>query len=252
MKIIALAFVFVTVVLAACTKEKAEKQREAVVFFANDDITAKPNEFRDQLGVLNTTTDQVSGRREINWDGVPDSMLSKKLPDDFFNQTTPGAPASLRRGLMYAGNTGEFQISDNKFASLNVNAAGEFTSFSGNKIFSNTTANRWPVTFRVAGKTEHAFIKGFGAVFIDVDLANSTSVEFFDNNNSVGKFFVPPHTANSSFSFLGVYFPGDERITTVEVKHDGILADGQKDISAGGPKDLAGFDDFIYSEPVEQ
>jgi hypothetical protein len=36
------------------------------------------------------------------------------------------------------------------------------------------------------------------------------------------------------------------------VSHDGILADGQKDISAGGQHDLVIFDDFIYGEPKKQ
>ena len=68
----------------------------------------------------------------------------------------------------------------------------------------------------------------------------------------MGKYFVTPHDANSGFSFLGVYFKNAERITRVEIKHDGTLSEGTKDISDSGPRDLIVLDDFIYSEPLAQ
>jgi hypothetical protein len=44
----------------------------------------------------------------------------------------------------------------------------------------------------------------------------------------------------------------NERITRVTVSHDGFLAEGTKDVSDGGTKDLIVLDDFIYSEPAVQ
>lgn len=75
-------------------------------------------------------------------------------------------------------------------------------------------------------------------------------MEFFDGAKSIGKFFVPPHDAGSSFSFLGIYFNTADRITRIRIQHDGFLANGQKDISDGGDSDLIVLDDILYAEPV--
>ena len=238
------------IVLVSCKKESNEKPPQ--VFKATGDINGVITDFRNLLGNLNTTPDATSGRREINWDGVPDNMTGQALPNDFFNPTEAGAPIAQQRGLVYASGVGEFQVSSSNFSNIDPAATGEFSAFSGTKTFANVAANLWPVNFEVAGQKTAAFTKGVGIVFSDVDLANSTSLEFFEGEKSLGKFFVPPHTMESSFSFLGVYFPGNERITKVQVKHDGILSDGGKDISAGGQHDLVIFDDFIYSEPQKQ
>src|SRR4030095_1213616 len=238
------------IVLVSCKKESNEKQPQ--IFKATGDINGAIADFRKLLGNLNTTPGVTSGRREINWDGVPDNMVGQALPNDFFNPTTSGAPGAQRRGLVYAAGVGEFQVSNTNFSDIDPASSGEFSTFSGTKTFANISTNLWPIGFQVAGETTAAFSRGVGIVFSDVDLPNSTSLEFFEGEKSLGKFFVPPHTTTSSFSFLGVYFPGNERITKVQVKHDGILSDGQKDISAGGQHDLVIFDDFIYGEPQKQ
>jgi len=247
LNITALIVSLLIIVLVSCKKENA--QPEPVVIKGADDITTAINDFRNLLGNLNTTPGATSGRREIDWDGVPDSLVGKALPDNFFNPTGPNASIARQRGLIYASGSGEFQVSKSNFANIDPASAGEFAAFSGTKTFANISTNGWPISFQVAGQTAVAFTKGVGMVLSDVDLPNSTSLEFFEDNKSLGKFFAPAHTATSNFSFLGVYFPGNERITRVEVKHDGILSDGQKDISAGGQHDLVIFDDFIYSEP---
>jgi hypothetical protein len=87
-------------VLVSCKKEHNKK--EPLVFKATGDINNILNEFRNLLGTLNTTPGATSGRREINWDGVPDSLVGKALPDDFFNPTGAGAPIARQRGLIYA------------------------------------------------------------------------------------------------------------------------------------------------------
>ena len=70
--------------------------------------------------------------------------------------------------------------------------------------------------FFVPGTNTPATVFGFGAVFTDVDLANTSSLEFFTLANvSLGTFFVP--TFNNGLSFLGVTFTdaiGRVRITT--------------------------------------
>jgi hypothetical protein len=231
----------------ACKKDNTSIP-ESKIFTANGDITTRLNEFRNELGTLNTTTGLTTGRREINWDGVPDSLMGLRMPSDFFNPTTPGSPVARQRGLVYAGTDNPI-VSKTNFADVNVNVAPEFAPFSGNKIFAVVNASLWPVNFRVPGQTTEGIIKGFGIVFLDVDKANTTFIEFFNEDRSLGKFFAPVHDNTSNHSFLGVYFPSG-KITHVTIGHEGKLADGEKDISQGGTKDLVAFDDFIYSEPV--
>jgi hypothetical protein len=103
------------------------------------------------------------------------------------------------------------------------------------------------VIFFVPGSTTAALTNGFGAVFTDVDLANTTSLTFFDSANaSLGTFFVPAGTtAAESLSFLGVDF-GSAVVSRVRIA-SGNAALGPND---GGGLDLVVMDDFLYGEPV--
>jgi hypothetical protein len=233
-----------------CNKE-GDDTPVATVISASGDITTKVDEFRNILGsVLNTTPGQTSGRREINWDAVPDQFATQKLPHDFFNPVAPGSPASLQKGFIYSPDTdNDARISINNFSDLEATNGTEFSTFSGNKSFSAVSSNLWNVEFEVAGARTDASVKGFGIVFSDVDDANSTTMEYFSGDRSLGVYKVPVRSAGSTFSFLGVYFP-DEKVTKVRVRQgNGVVANGVKDISAGGTKDLVIMDDFLYDEP---
>jgi hypothetical protein len=244
------ALVISIVLLSACSKNNDDTG--ITVVKGNGDINSKLNQFRDLLGAqLNTTPGVIGGHREINWDGVPADMVNKALPGDFFNPTDNGALAGRQRGLTYASVGGEFRVSNTNFAEVNAGAANQFSSFSGDKSFANISSSLWDAEFQVAGQAVPATVKGFGAVFADVDLDNTTSLEFFSNDRSLGKFFVPAKSAGSNFSFLGVYFK-NEKVTRVRVGHDGRLNEGLNDISNGGTRDLIVMDDFLYDEPVKK
>lgn len=234
--------------LFSCKKD-SDSKNDTVVITGSGDISAKLDQFRQLLGAqLNTTPNAVGGRREIDWDGVPDELLGKTLPNDFFNPVGPNAPLGRQRGLSYASN-GEFMVTDNNFATINQDAATQFSAFSGTKTFSNISSSLWDVLPQKPGTNSAATVKGFGIVFSDVDAANSTFLEFFENDQSLGKFFAPPHDNSSSFSFVGVYFK-DKKVTRIQVGHDGVLSGGGKDITNGGTKDLVIMDNFLYDEPV--
>lgn len=238
-----------TCTMISCEKEKNENAvPEAIVISASGDINAKLNEFRSLLGdVLNTIPGQTSGRREINWDAVPDIYATQKLPADFFNPVAPGSPAALQRGFRYSADV-DARISSNGFADLDATNGTEFFSFSGSKTFSAVSSNLWNVDFEVPGQAAPASVRGFGAVFSDVDNAASASIEYFAEEISLGVFNVPVRTAGTH-SFLGVYFP-NEKVTRVRIKQgEAVVAAGVKDVTSGGNKDLVVMDDFLYDEP---
>lgn len=243
-----LIYLILSLFLFSQCKKENEQKPEALVFKANGDINPVLNRFRTQLGALNNTPGFTTGRREINWEGVPDSLMGLKMPNDFFNPTAAGSPVARQRGLVYAG-ADNAVVSKTNFAEINATASTEFSAFSGTKTFAVTNAALWPVNFRVAGQNTEATIQGLGIVFSDVDKDNSTFIEYFNGERSLGKFFVPAHNITGSFSFLGVFFPF-EQVTHVKVGHEGTVSGGGKDISQGGTNDLVILDDFIYSEPV--
>jgi hypothetical protein len=242
----------VTILTGSCNRHD-DKDEDITIIKVNGDITTGLNQFRQILGsTLNTMPGAVGGRREINWEGVPDSLLGKPLPPKFFNPVgTDPALAPRQRGLTYDPGGGTFMVSNTNFSNINDKAAGEFAAFSGTKTFANTTNVVWQIDPQPPGIAAPATVQGFGIVFSDVDKDSSTFLEFFNETRSLGKFFVPKHDNTSSFSFLGVYFK-KEKVTAIRVSHEGFLSANENDISQGGTKDLVILDDFLYDEPVKK
>jgi len=211
------------------------------------DILAVVNAYRADLGGLNLNVvgSLGSGRREINWDGVPDLLSAPNpLPANFFNVNSP-------RGVVFTTAGTGFQVSATaasgtpiEFGNINVTYPGLFQTFSPQRLFTALGSNSLDVNFFVPGSTTPALTRGFGSVFTDVDLANTTSIEFFGANNvSLGVFFVP--VANEGLSFLGVDF-GSNIVSRVHITN-GNTALGPNET---GAVDLVVMDDFLYGEPV--
>lgn len=239
------------VLLGACNKDDNNVGADApLLFVANGDIQPVVDQFRLELGNLNTAPGATGGRREISWEIVPDDLLDKNLPDQFFNQAGENANPALQRGLIYDPNM-DFRVSKTAFAGIDAAASSEFSAFSGTATFANVSVEPWAVTFQVAGTDDAAGTRGFGMVISDVDVAGSVSLEFFNNTQSLGKLFVPARQQGSNFSFAGVVYK-ESIITRVKVSHKGILGAGVKDVSQGGMHDLVVFDDFIYGEPEKK
>jgi hypothetical protein len=228
---------------------------QSTVVTASGNLTDALAQFRSLLGdSLNTTPGKTSGRREINWEGVPPANNhNNTFPFDFFNDKATPGNVNRKRGLEYATNTGiVFRIDSTSYSEIDASYANEFKAFSGKRLFAHANGTANDVLFKVPGTNTNAFVRGFGVVFSDVDDANSTSLEFYSGNKSLGKFTAPVRTDANGHSFLGVFFP-NEKVTAVKiVMGNGILAAGTKDVSAGGTKDLVVMDDFFYSEPLAQ
>lgn len=106
------------------------------------------------------------------------------------------------------------------------------------------------MTFFAAGTNTAGLTSGFGSILSDVDLASTSSIQFFDAlNNSLGIFYVPAFVGAtaSHLSFLGVSFASPVvsrvRITT----GNAALGAGVNDLNGNGT-DLVVMDDFIYGE----
>ena len=78
-------------------------------------------------------------------------------------------------------------------------------------------------------------------MFTDVEVANATSMQFFDTNGTlVHTQFALSNAVSGSFSFAGAYFTA-EQISRVRVKTGiGGFCTGT---------DCVAMDDFIYGEP---
>ncbi|MEO8348588.1 MAG: hypothetical protein ABI610_06715, partial [Acidobacteriota bacterium] len=210
-------------------------------------IQATVDAYRTALGALNPNVagSFPSGRREINWDGVPDAFAApNNLPANFFNVNSP-------RGVVFSTPGTGFQVSANsgiapiEFDNINPTYSSIFQPFSPQRLFTALGSSVTDVNFFVPGSTTPATTQGFGAVFTDVDLASTTSIEFFDSvGTSLGVFFVP--AANNGLSFLGVLFNAGERIGRVRIT-SGNAALGPND--APPTTDVVVMDDFIYGEP---
>src|SRR5262245_32178925 len=210
-------------------------------------IQAVVDAFRASLGTLNPNVAGSfgSGRREINWDGVPDMLSAPNLmPANFFNVNSP-------RGVVFSTPGTGFETSASaavgsvRFDNINPTYSAQFQTFSPQRLFTSLGSTITDVNFFVPGSTTASFTSGFGAVFDDVDLSNVTSIQFFDTLGlSLGTFFAP--VANNGLSFLGVQFNAGEQIGRVRI------TSGNTPV---GPNDSAGvdevvMDDFIYAEPA--
>lgn len=251
-----LSIMLYSFILVSCDKDDdddyVQPQPQATVVSASGNIATALAELRHILGdSLNTAPGKTSGRREVNWDGVPANFTNAdNFPFDFFNVTDPAAGNGRKRGLVYTNTGTSFRVDSSDFADIDASYAEQFDAFSPKRSFTYRGNNVTDIVFKVPGTNTDAFIKGFGVIFSDVDNASSTKIEFFSGTKSLGVFPAPVRSAGSSFSLLGVFFP-NEKVTRVRITAgNGVLAAGIKDVSNGGAQDLVVMDDMFYNEPL--
>src|SRR4051794_39248024 len=217
-------------------------------------IQGAVNGFRSDLGGVNNGVGGgpfSSGFRAINWDGVPDTQAApNNLAGNFFNVTSPrgivfGTPGS---GFQVSANSGNSLGAPVRFGNIDPSYSSIFQTFSAQRLFTALGSPEVDINFFVPGdSTTPAYVHGFGAVFTDVDLDDSTSLDFLDaNNNSLFTLFVPP--TDNGLSFAGVTFDAGEQVARVRIlSGNAALGSGVLD---GGQRDLVVMDDFLYGEPI--
>jgi hypothetical protein len=196
----------------------------------------------------------ATGRREINWDAPGlDAFQSPALfPANFFNSNS-------RRGAQFSTPGSGFLISQRnaanpsdpnlRFGDVNPSYNAIFNVFTPQRLFAAKDSTITDVTFFVPDSpTTAATVNGFGAVFTDVDSANSSRLDFYGLANELlfSQYVAPGSAPSGSLSFLGVSFAA-ERISRVRIT-SGDLA--MSPLNNDGPgADIVALDDFIYGEP---
>ena len=262
------AFGVLTMVLAVSETAQAQANQPTPLVFqaAGPDaasIQSAVDAFRASLGDnnLNNPGPIQKGRREINWDGGNPNLLDTTAPVTPFNVflntrgsqfNTPGL------GLSQAPPSGGPQ---GGLAVLfgNPTYATIFRAFSRSRLFTPVGSNITEASFSIPGTNGNApaTVRGFGAVFTDVDQPDgsalsatgnnkaSTLIEYFDKNGRlIFSSSVPAAPGDGSLSFFGIKFD-DARIASVRIK-TGDVAPGPND---DRQHDIVMMDDFIYGEP---
>jgi hypothetical protein len=206
------------------------------------DITAAVNAFRADIGGANNAGGPAapSGRREINWDGVPDSAADPNpFPAGFF----------LARGLQYDTPGTGFLVSakaGNPTATPVRFNNPEFQAFSQERLFAPVGSNTYDSHFFVPATGTQATTSAFGVVFADVDVTGSAKIEYFDPAGALLDTAVAPASPNGGLSFAGESFNAGERVARVRV------TSGTTTTLTSDPvgQDAVAQDDFIYGEPL--
>jgi len=233
----------------ACEKD----ENKPTVITATGNIQASMDEFRNLLGSNNgnASGSQPTGRREINWDGLPDSVaVPNGYIGDFFNLPANGQTRGIEfttpgMGLIVSADFNNPTNTLTSFGNINPTYTAIFPPFSGERIFSPLGSNIADIRFYIPGMDLPAVVQGFGAVYIDVDLEENGAFEFFDiNEKSLGIYSTP--VMNEGHVFLAVLFDTPV-IHHIRIKY-GNSALGPND---GSTIDVSVMDDFIYAEPQE-
>jgi hypothetical protein len=263
------AFGVLLMVLAVSETAQAQADQATPLVFqaAGPDaasIQSTVDAFRAVLGGnnLNNPGPLQKGRREINWDGGNTNILDTTAPVNpflvFLNTRgsqfkTPGL--GLSQAPPSGGPEGGLAV---LFG--NPTYGQIFRTFSASRLFTPVGSNITEASFSIPGTNGNApaTVRGFGAVFTDVDQPDgnafsasrtnhraSTLIEYFGKDGRLlFTSSVPASPGDGNLSFFGIKFD-DARIASVVIK-TGDVAPGPKDDQH---HDIVMMDDFIYGEP---
>lgn len=266
----AFSFLSVMVLAPICQTAHAQGKLVAPVIFQAAGPTAESiqgavDAYRAALGDPNNANNPgplATGRREINWDGGGgvDATTDPVTPFNVFLNTRGGQFTTPGVGLSQAPPSGG---ATNGLAGLfnNPTYGDTFAAFSPLRLFTPVGSNITEALFFVPGFMGQfpATVRGFGAVFTDVDESDgigprlrrgnprgdSTRMEYFDRDGRlIFSSFVPASPGDASLSFFGILFE-DARIARVRIT-TGNVAPGPND---DNEHDIVMMDDFFYSEP---
>jgi hypothetical protein len=207
-----------------------------------------------------TLGEQAGGFRTVNWDEVkldgsdpgtktifPNHVVT--IPDDRY--ATRGI--DLRAPIAVAGDG---------FLSVNPFVSGLFPAFSARNVvapFSGNTLKLDVVAPTAPGTTpQPALTSGFGAVFLNVKIPNSTSIEYLSGDTVVGRVFAPVGGIGQP-SFVGELFASPV-VTSVAIalgtaqilSFDGTSFAPGVESSETPTNNLVAMDDLALAEPTPE
>jgi hypothetical protein len=243
--------------------------------------TAALQSFEAAIGGVNnkaTPAPQNGGFRTITWDGVktdgtdaaagPNSTLvagpqTVGIPLDRFQ--TNGVYFGAIYAVSSDRNAQGQQVGS--FSDVNPSVGGAtplFDSFSHNNTFAMLNDNGIDFKF-VAPSTDNSTIvaassDGFGAIFINVEIPNTKSIQYFNGNNLLDTEFAPVGGKGQPV-FVGALFPrvnGQPVVTRVVLTlgtdvlftFDGTTAKPGPVADDGVTHNLVVTDDWAFPEPV--
>jgi hypothetical protein len=256
-RIFGLLVMAVTMSVASATAAPVVRQGSGANAAA---IQAIVDQFRADLGGANNGVGGsfTTGRREINWDGVPDGFAEpNNLPLDFFNVNSP-------RGVIFnavedatGAALNQFAVSSTtasgvpvRFSNINATYAAIFQTFSAQRLFIARNTHILEINFSIPGTNIPATVSGFGVVFTDVDSAtggNRSLIRVYDKNGRQLSAASAP-VADGGLSFVGISFNAGERVARVVIEC-GNAALGSTNNDGTNGVDVVAMDDFIYGEP---
>jgi len=186
-------------------------------------------------------------RREINWDGVPDALADPNaLPGNFFNVNSP-------RGVVFNTPGTGFMVSANAGGATPVlfGFPNDFQAFSAQRLFTAVNSNTTDVTFFDPGTNTAATTSAFGVVFVDVEVAGISRLQFFDQNNVQIYSRDVLVAGNQGLSFLGGLADAGERIARVRIT-SGLNTITSNGVLGNPNDDVVVMDDFLYAEPLQR
>lgn len=223
-------------------------------------LQAIVDQFRTDLGGANNGVGGsfVSGRREINWDGVPDNFSEpNNFPTNFFNVNSPrgaifnsiedATGAALNQFAVSATTASGTAV---RFGNVNANYSTFFTTFSAQRLFMARNTHLMEVSFFIPGTKIPATVNGFGVVFADVDSATSGNRSLIrcygvDGSQLVG---ASAPVLDGGLSFVGVSFNAGERVSRCVIESGNAALSASNNDGVNGV-DVVAMDDFIYGEP---
>ena len=216
--------------------------------------------FRADLGGANNGVGGAfrTGRRELNWDGVPDNFSEpNNFPVNFFNVNSPRGAIfnSIEDATGAALN--QFAVSSNvasgvpvRFSNINANYDDFLQTFSPQRLFIARNTHMMEVSFFVPGTKIPATVTGFGVVFADVDSAtggNRSLIRVYGVDGTQLSAASAP-VQDGGLSFVGISFNAGERIARVVIESGNTALNSTNNDGVDGV-DIVAMDDFIYGEP---
>jgi len=223
-------------------------------------LQAIVDQFRTDLGGANNGVGGLftSGRREINWDGVPDNFSEpNNFPTNFFNVNSP-------RGIIFnavedatGAALNQFAVSSTaasgvpvRFGNLNAAYSNIFQTFSAQRLFIARNTHIMEVSFFIPGTKIPATVKGFGVVFADVDSATGGNRSLIRCYGTDGGQLSAASAGvlDNGLSFVGISFNAGERISRCVIESGNAALSAANNDGVNGV-DVVAMDDFIYGEP---